>query len=248
MLKIAFISILCVVFFVQPVFAGDYDLYMKSGHKATAWDGMIKAGFNSFDGGDYQTGLVFMNRAYALGCRDGLLLFKLGLYYETQKNFKEAERYLKEAEPNLQKQYPDHKETKNIHEHLARIYYQSDRFDRALPEIEEALKATPDSFMLLFMSAQIYRLQKNYPQAIANFEKALLVPMPPDLKPDPKKAVYSELMTLYYELKDFANCLKYAEMVLTVAPNDRAALSYRQQIQTMQYKQREQEAIKKIIQ
>lgn len=228
-------------------FAGDHDLYLKSGHRSASWDGMVKAGFSSFDTGDYQTGLVFLQKAYNLGCRDGLVLFKLGLYFETQKNYKEAEKYLKEAQVKLPEQYPEYPETKRMHEHLARLYYQTNQFDKAMPELLEALKITPDNFMLLFMTAQILRLNKNYPQAIAAFEKALTVPIPSDLKPDPKKTVYSELMTLYFELKDYPNCLRYAELVLSIQPKDAAALSYRQQIQTMQYKQREQEAIKKMV-
>jgi tetratricopeptide (TPR) repeat protein len=284
-------------------FAGDYDLYVKSGHRSASWDGMIKAGFSSFDTGDYQTGIVFLQKAYNTGCRDGLLLFKLGLYFETQRNYKEAEKYLKEAQVKLPEQYPDYPETKRMHEHLARLYYQANQFDKAMPELLEALKITPDSFMLLFMSAQILRLNKNYPQAIAAFEKALTViektatpsprpsptrgegtgtspspsrgegtgtspspsmgegtgtsPSPsmgegqgggdPKLAMTARKAIFSELMTLYFELKDYPNCLKYAELVLKIQPNDAAALSYRQQIQTMQYKQREQEAIKKIV-
>jgi len=109
------------------------------------------------------------------------------------------------------------------------------------------MKTDPDNFMLLFMSAQIYRSQKNYQKAIANFEKALTVKMPEDIKPDPRKTILTELMGLYYEMKDIPNCLKYAEQILTIAPNDATALSYKRNIQTIQYKQREQEAIKKIV-
>ncbi len=256
MAKKPFLIIVLLTMLVPAAFAADYDLYLKSGQRSPQWDGMIKAGFQSYDSGDVLTGLVFLQKAYNLGCRDGLLLFKMGLYYETKKDYKQAEKYFNEAAEKLAQQYPDYPETKKMHEHLARLYYQTDQFDKALPEIEEALKTAPDSFMLLFMSAQIYRVQKNYTQAIANFEKALTAPSPYPSPSrgegkgggDPKKIVMTELMALYYEMKDYGNCLKYAEMILQVFPKDRAALSYRQQIQQMQYKQREQEAIKKIIQ
>lgn len=228
-------------------FAGDYDLYLKSGNRSASWDGMVKAGLDSFDTGDHQSGVVFLQKAYNMGCRDGIVVFKLGLFFETTKNYKEAEKYFKDALVKLPEQYPDYPETKRMHEHLARLYYQTNQFDKAMPELIEALKITPDNFMLLFMSAQILRINKNYSQAIAAFEKALTVPIPTDLKPDPKKTVYSELMTLYFETKDYQNCLKYAEMILAIQPNDAAALSYRRQIQTLEYKKREQEAIKKMV-
>jgi len=260
MLKIAFISIVFLAFLALPAFAGDYDLYLKSGQRSPKWDGMVKAGFQSYDGGDFQTGLVFLQKAHTAGCHDGLLLFKLGIYYETQKNYKEAEKFLKEAAEKLAQQYPDYPESKRMHEHLARLYYQSNQFDKALPEIEAALKGQPDNFMMLFMSAQIYRLQKNYSQAIANFEKALVIASEAKQSPEAlgiasgsalamtaTKTILTELMTLYYEIKDFGNCLKYADIILSGIPNDRTALSYKRQIQQMQYKQKEQEAIKKIV-
>ena len=263
MKKPLFISVL-IVLISSAALAGDYDLYVKAGDRSSKWDGMVKAGFNSYDTGDLGSGLVFLQKAYNMGCRDGLLLFKLGIYYESQKNYKEAEKFLKDAAEKLAAQYPDYKETNKMHEHLGRMYYASNQFDKALPEIEEALKASPDNFMLLFMSGQIYRLGKQYNQAIANFEKALNViaseakqsqgapgiatPAQKDggLAMTAQKMIYQELMSLYFEIKDFSNCLKYAETILKASPMDRAALSYKQQIQQMQYKQREQEAIKKI--
>jgi len=230
-----------------PCFADDFSLYQKSGQKSQKWDSIIKAAFQAVDAGDLQTGYVFMQKAYNMGCRDGLLLFKLGIYYESIKNYKDAQKFLDLASTKLAEQYPEYKETKKIHEHLALLYYQSDQFDKALPEIEVALKTSPDNFMLLFMSAQIYRSQKQYSQAIANFEKALTVQIPPNLKPDPRKTILTELMALYYEMKDYDTCLKYAELILSVFPNDPKAFSYRQDIQQRKYKEREREAIKKIV-
>jgi len=250
----AFLAFLALL--APPSFADDYALYQKSGQRSEKWDGMVKAAFQAMDSGDLQTGFVFMQKAYNSGCRDGLLLFKLGIYYESVKKYKDAATYLEQAAQKLPGQYPDYEHTKRIHEHLGRLYYQADQFDKAIAEIDQALKTDPNNFMLLFMSAQIYRSQKNYQQAIATFEKALqqIPPTPPlqrgargDLQPDPKKIILTELMGLYYEMKDFPNCLKYADQVLAIAPNDQRALSYKRNIQMFQYKQREREAIKKII-
>lgn len=239
---------ICLIFLSFSAFAGDYDLYLKSGHRSPSWDGMIKSAFEAYDSADIESSFTFMQKAYDLGCRDGILLFKLGVFSESKKAYNDAAVLFKQAKDKLLSQYPDYPETKRIYEHLGRVYYQMDRFDLAFPELEEALKKDPGNFMLLFMTAQILRLQKQYALAIDRFEKALKTNIPKDLKPDPKKTVLTELMMLYFEQKDFSKCLEYAKQILAVYPNDQVALSYKKAVEQAQYRQRELETIKKIVQ
>jgi tetratricopeptide (TPR) repeat protein len=227
---------------------------------------MIKSAFEAYDSGDVEASFTFMQKAYNLGCRDGLLLFKLAVFNESKKAYKDAAAFFKEAKDKLFTQYPDYPETKRINEHLGRVYYQADQFDMAFPELEEALKKDPQNFMLLFMTAQILRLQKQYAAAIERFEKALAViastasqspEKPGTASPAPKnsglamtakKAILNELMMLYFEQKDFSKCLEYAKLILSIYPNDQAALSYKRAIEQAQYRQKELDTIKKIVQ
>ena len=243
-----------VIFFLGLTFslvsqgeASDYNLYQKQGQKAEKWDSIVKAGFEAFDANDLETSTIFLQKAYDKGCQDGLVLFKLGLNSELNKDYNQAIKFFKLATPKLEKQYPDYNQTKKIHEHLARVYYQADQFDKALPELESALKNEPDSFMLLFMSAQIYRGQKNYTQAIEFYEKTLNTKIPKDV-PNAKQTIWTELMTLYFEQGQLDLSSKYAQLILEINPTDPIALSYQDAIQKMKYKQREQEAIKRIVQ
>ena len=236
---------LCLIFIGISAFADDYALYEKSGHKSPQWNGLIKAGFSAFESGDMDTSLAFMEKAYTKGCHDGLLLFKLGLYSESKKDYPAAAKFFEESLPKLKQQYPNHKESKRIYEHLGRVYYQSDQFDKALPYLGKALKDDPDNFMLLFMSGQILRAKHDYAKAIAYFQKALIIKIPADLKPNPRKTVLTELMMLTYEIKDFSNCIKYADQVLKIDPRDPIALSYKRQVEKAEFQKRQKEAIKK---
>ncbi|MFH1873632.1 MAG: tetratricopeptide repeat protein [Pseudomonadota bacterium] len=246
--KLLFIIFFTITLFLAPqALAADFDLYQNQGHKAEKWDSIVKAGFEAFDANDLETSTIFLQKAYDKGCRDGLVLFKLGLNSELNKDYNQAIKFFKLATQKLEKQYPDYSQTKKIHEHLARVYYQSDQFDQALPELELALKNEPDSFMLLFMSAQIYRGKKNNGQAIEYYEKALKTNIPKDI-PTAQQTIWTELMTLYFEQGQLDLSSKYAQQILAFNPTDPTALSYQDAIQKMKYKQREQEAIKRIVQ
>jgi len=260
------ITSICIIFMGSSLFAGDYDLYLKSGHRSPSWDGMVKSGFEAYESKDIESAFTFIQKAYNLGCRDGILLFKLAVLYESKKAYKDAAAFFKEAKDKLLTQYPDYPETKRINEHLGRVYYQMDQFDMAFPELEEALKIDPQNFMLLFMTAQILRLNKQYTAAIERFEKALAViasqaSQAPEksgiastasknsgLATTAKKAILTELMMLYFEQKDFSKCLEYAKLILSIYPNDQAALSYKRAVEQAQYRQKELDTIKKIVQ
>lgn len=227
--------------------SNDYQLYLKTGDRSPKWNEFIEPGFQSFDGGNLATAYVFLNKAYNLGCRDALLLYRLGLYQETKGKYKEAADLLAEAAEKIGTQYPSHPLNRTIHEHAGRALYQANDFNRALPELQKALESAPDNFMLLMMTGQILRSEKKYEEAKAVFEKALTVKQPEDLTTDPKIKLWGELMMLSYELKDNETSLAYATKILEKNPGDPVALSYKQRIEYEKFKMREREAIEKIV-
>lgn len=237
-----------VIFLSFPAFlanADDYSLYKKSGDRSAKWDSLVKAGFETFDSNNLETSYAFMQKAYDLGCRDGLLLFKLGLFYENSKDYKKTLEYYEKASSNLLNTYPNHIESKRIYEHLGRVYYQTEQNDKAREALEKAVKNDPKNFMIHFMLAQISRMEKNYTEAISHFEEALTLETPEEMKPI--KIILTELMKLYFEMKDYENCLRYADNILAQWPGDSTALSYRGQIEKMQYEQKERETIRKMV-
>lgn len=224
-----------------------YSLYLKSGHRSPKWDELIEPGFQSFDGGNYATAYVFLKRAYDRGCRDGLLLFRLGLYKESQGQYKEAASFLAEGAEKLPKQYPGHPLAKSIHDHAGRVLYQADDYARALPELLKAIDVTPDNFMALFMAGQILRIKKEYTQAKQLLEKALAAKLPQDITTNPRPRVLAELMIVAYELKDLDAALSYANQILETSPTDTLAQSYKEKIQRERLRLKEREAIDRLV-
>jgi len=225
----------------------DHSYYAKSGHRSPKWDELIEPGFSSFDSGNLATAAVFLKRAHERGCRDGLLLYRLGIFKETQKQYKEAADLLAEAAEKIPKQYPGHPLALGIHEHAARVLYQADDYGRALPELKKALEHDPENFVLIFMAGQLLRLNKNFPEARAMFEKALTVKPPEGLGLDPNQRVWRELMAITYEMGDTEACAAYAQMILSANPNDGIALSYTQKIEREKLRKRELQIIDKIV-
>ena len=225
----------------------DYALYLKSGDRSPKWNEFIEPAFQSFDSGNFATAYVFLRRAYDQGCRDGLVLFRLGIYKETQHKYKEAADILAQAAEKMEKQYPKHPVTKSIHEHAGRVLYQADDYERALPELDKALINSPDNFMLLFMTGQILRLKKQYPEAQQAFEKALVAEPPAALAQNARQKVLTELMALAYEVKDLPACQSYIDQVLALSPNNPTAMSYKARIEHELNKQKERELMQKIV-
>lgn len=223
----------------------DLVAYKKHGQHSPEWDDLIASGFESFESGNYATALIFLRRAYDKGCHDPLLLLKIGIYDESQGRLKEAADLLITAAEKFPHVYPDHPQAKRIAEHVGRVLYTLDDGDRALPYLETALKNDPDNFMLNVMSGQILRLQKKPAEALARFQKAYA--LAPAVGMDARRAVLKELMVLTFEMENYDACSQFAAQLLTLAPGDATALSFRDRMQKRKMQQKEQETIKKIV-
>ena len=227
--------------------ADDFALYNKSGERSKVWNEYVQSGFEAFEAGNIPTALVFLQKAYDKGCRDGLMTARLGLIHESMGRPKEAVILLEQARPKLKKTYPKHDFTQNIDAHLARMYYSDNQYNKALPLFLEALKTAPDDFTLLFLTGQVLREQDKKAEAYKHYKRAEVLPVPTDVKPDPKKALLKELMALAYEMKRYDESLSYAEQILILDPRDPIATSYKKTISRKKFKQQQDQGIKDMI-
>lgn len=225
----------------------DLHAYRASGDKSPEWDALVEPGFEAFEAGNFATAHIFLKKAYERGCRDTLLLMKLGIYEESLGNLPFAMELLTESSERLARQYPDHPAKNEIGIHAGRILYKLDRFPEALPHLEKGLASHPDDFMLLFMTAQILRTQKNYEEARARFQKVITLPTPTGISPDPKLTVVRALMSLSCEMQDYDVCNEYANLLLTLIPNDPEAKAHQSFVQKKKLEKREMEIIQEIV-
>jgi len=234
----------------EPVSAttpADYKLYAKLGDRNAKWDEFIAPAFTSFDQGQFATAGILLKKAYELGCRDPLVLFRLGIYYESTGEFDQAATLFDEAVEGVVKRYPGHPLAKAMPKHAGRALYKADRMDEALPHLKKALAVEPDDFMLLLMAGQIERIQGNLTEARGYFERALAAGPPQGVTPDPKLALLRELIILTYELKDWDACRRYADSALKIDPRDKVANEYRKDLSRARQRQKELEIIKKLV-
>lgn len=230
-----------------PITPKDYEIYLQSGDRGKVWDEWIKPAFESFDAGNYATAAIFLSSAYEKGCRDPMVLFRLGIYEESRGKAKEAAEMLKTAAADAKRRYPKHPLASAIHRHAGRALYKVDDYKGALPHLKEALTYEPNDFMLLLMTGQIERMEGRKEKARGYFELALAAPMPEGVKPDPTTTVLGELIVITYDLKDYDACDKYIKMALERDPKDKVANKYKGLVGRARFRQRELEIIKKIV-
>lgn len=232
---------------ITSVTKDDYKLYAKSGHRSKKWDQFIEPAFQAFDGDNLATASIFLQKAYDAGCRDPLVLFRLGLFKESRGANAEAASMLGEAAAGLPKYYPSHPLSAAINKHTARALYSIERYDEALPYLTEALSLEPDDFMLLFMSGQILNQRGELDRARAVLEKATTLPPPPGIEMDAAKSLLRALADVTFKLGDLEQCAVYVEGLLKLSPADPIGQGYRQKLQEKQRKQKEQQIIDNFV-
>jgi len=251
-MKKLFVYLWLVTFLIAPLALHAYTSaelkqYKKQGDRSAEWNELVEPAFQAFDGQNFATAYVFLQKAYDKGCRDGLVLYKLAVIHEVKGRDKEAAKVMTEAVPKLKKDYPNLEVTKEVDGHLGRLYFQIDDYDQAMPLLVAAVKAKPDDFILRFITGQVLRQKKKLAEAYENYKQALLLTAPADVKPDPKIAVRKELMVVTYEMKRYDEALSYAEQILAVSPKDELALTYRETIKRHRAMQEQDKALDKML-
>ena len=154
---------------------------------------------------------------------------------------------MQEAHKPLKKNYPDHELTRSYHEHLGRIYYETDNYKEAKPHLVTAIQEMGENFMRLFMLGQILRMEKDWPQAIKAFEKSLKYEPPPIPNQDPRVLVMLELMKIHNETENFDAALQVANQILVFDPQNPIANQYKKQIEQRKFQEKQNEAMKEMI-
>ncbi len=238
------ISVVIVLLISVPAIASDWESYQKSGDKNPKWDDYIQAGFTSFDSGNLGPAEMFLQRAIARGCEDGLVYVKIGLYNEAQRNYKKAIEYLKKAAPLLQKQYPNHEMTRSIDDFLGRNFFLSGDKNEAIPYLQRG--AEKDSFTALYFLGQIYRDKQQLDDAGEYFQKALSAKHPEGLPPSVDILIMTELGKILYTQKRIDKSYTVWVEILKHDPANQVALSYKNKIDKDRYSEKEKKVMEEM--
>lgn len=226
--------------------ASDFEAYQKTGHKSPKWDSFVEAGFSSFGTGNMGSAEIFLQRAIAKGCNDGLVYSKIGLYFESQKNYKKALGYFQKAHKTLPSQYPNHEITRSMNETLGRILFLNDEKKQASVYLQKVIDQKED-FTSLYFLGQIKKENGEFETAIKLFERSLNTKYPKELSPNVGVLIMTDIGKTFYELKNFDSSLKWWNTILKIDPNNETALSYKIDIEKQKFKEHEQKVIRDII-
>jgi len=152
----------------------EIDTYKAQGHRSSLWDEDVFKGFQEYYHRNFNNAIEPLKKAYELGCRDGLVLYRLAISYTQLGDFKEAANYAEEALLHLKKNYPNHYYNETIGQLLGKsfnevgkVYYNKRDYQKAIEFFKKALhyRDTIDRGVDAWWLAISYEALKDYEQA-----------------------------------------------------------------------------------
>lgn len=242
------LPLILIILMHQISFASDLDEYKKYGHKSPKWSPLIEAGFEADAGGNTDTAITFFKKGIQNGCRDGLVLFKLAIFYESNDDLINAKLYFEEAKKDLLKRYSKITASKKIFEHLGRVLFSLGENDSAKKELLEALNNQGENFSTFFLLGSIAKKENNDQKIIYYYSKALDY-LPPKEIPfeQVKMTILVEIGAALYNLKQYDESLSIWNQILQIYPKHPIAARYRDIINKMKMNKQKNQSEKQIL-
>ncbi len=152
--------------------ASEWDAYQKSPYSDFRWDWLVRDGHFAYAKGKYKEALGFYDRAIEEGCKDPLMLFRIGYCYRALRKDKEAAGYFAASMDGLKKAYPKHKYNWYSHYYLAEIFARRGYTDRAKKELAQAIKLNPKFEQAYLLHGNLHFGEADYPSAAEKYRLA----------------------------------------------------------------------------
>jgi len=248
MRKLSLISLILLVLFSFTASGTDLKDYKKHGHRSDKWSPLVEAGIEAFDGGNPDAAMRFFSQAIKKGCKDGLVFFKIGLYYETREDLEKAKKYFSLAKTHLYKKYKSHPTTKNIHETLGRVLFSLGDIGAAKTELEKAVEVQGENFTLMFLLGSIAS-KAGDDSGIIHYYGKTLQHAPPEGTNSQQLliTIYVEIGKAHYNLSQFDKSLAIWNRLLQIAPKHPIARKYKETITRKQMKDSMKKSDQKIL-
>lgn len=94
----------------------EIDTYKAQGHRSSLWDEDVFKGFQEYYRRNFNNAILFLEKAYNSGCRDGLVLYRLALCYASSDRCEEVVFYGEQAISKLKENYPNHYYNQNVYQ------------------------------------------------------------------------------------------------------------------------------------
>jgi tetratricopeptide (TPR) repeat protein len=152
--------------------AGEWEDYQKSPYSDFRWDWLVRDGHFAYAKGKYKEALGIYEKAVEQGCKDPLMLFRMGYCHRALRKDKDAAGYFAASLDGLKKAYPKHKYNWFSRYYLAEILVRSALIDRAKKELDEAIKLNPKFEQAYLLYGNLYYDEGDYPSAAEKYHLA----------------------------------------------------------------------------
>ncbi len=122
---------------------GEWEDYLSSPYHDFRWDWLVRDGHLAYGKGNYKEALTNYQDAIKKGCKDPLMLFRMGYSYRALRRSKEAAGFFATSTEGLVKAYPKHQYNWFSRYYLAEIFVERGLLDRAKQQLDEAIKLNP---------------------------------------------------------------------------------------------------------
>lgn len=230
----------------QRAFAqNDYSFYSNYGHRSSAWNQSVKAGFSAYDSQDCTQSLELLKKAVSMQCKDTLVLYKLAICSEKEENLYTAIQYYELAAKGLKQLKASHRYQNEIYENYGRALFKANRYEEALPLLTQAVQFN-NNFSLNYMLGYIHAKSENW-SASNEYLKRALVQDTSGVPPQLLARVYFQVAKAQAEQKNYKLAIELLKKSAQLDPNNQEQIAmgnqYLREWQRLQFQQTQKDML-----
>lgn len=157
---------------VGPTSAGEWEDYMSSPYHDFRWDWLVRDGHLAYAKGRYKEALEGYQEALDKGCKDPLMLFRMGYCYRNLRKDKKAAGHFAASMDGLKAAYPKHKYNWLSRYYLAEILAEEGLSERAKQQLDEAIKLNPSFEQAYLLYGNLHYRAGEYALAAEKYRRA----------------------------------------------------------------------------
>lgn len=211
---IAFVFIAAVVLLcLLPAWGGEWEDYLNSPFHDFRWDWLVRDGHLAYGKARYKEALSSYHEAVKKGCKDPLMLFRVGYSYRALRNDKQAASYFAASMKGLVESYPKHHYNWFSRYYLAEIFIERGLLDRAKKELDEAINRNPSFDRAFLIYGNVHYRQGEYRLAAEKYLRAS------EINPKSVQAL-TNLAASYDAMRDYEKALSAYLKAQSLSPHD----------------------------
>lgn len=175
---------LVVLWTVSSARAGEWEDYLKSPYQDFRWNWLIRDGHLAYGQGKYKEALDNYQAAMDKGCKDPLMLFRVGYCHRALRDSEEAAKYFSASKAGLAADYPKHRYNWFSRYYLAELFFEkglaleaekekaTECYRKAREELEEAIARSPKFAQAFILYGNIHYQQGEHELAVEKYVRA----------------------------------------------------------------------------